>query len=235
MKARRPSSVSRQSLSLQLGPRCRCFILFCSAPHVNSLRQTGLSARTRATRRLDSGPSTPLRFSNPRVSLVNGHVRRLHLQPGFNFKTDKAHCAPCSALSQDRQGAPRLLLGLSLKTDKAHRASCSASLSRPTRRTAPPVRPLFLSLSDVHCTYRSATQPTSASPTWQRSEDAGAVADATAAKSKLTGLLLHHQPRPRAAPQRGPRRLTSSTTPSTGKHTSTSSPTTSVTPCAVLC
>ena len=171
MKARRPSSVSRQSLPLQLGPRCRCFILFCSAPHVNSLRQTGLSARTRATRRLDSGPSTPLRFSNPRVSLVNGHVRRLHLQPGFNFKTDKAHCAPCSALSQDRQGAPRLLLGLSFKTNKAHCASCSASLSLSATCTARTARQLSLPLLHQHgkeartqARWQTQPQPRASSP-----------------------------------------------------------------------
>ena len=176
-------------------------LLLC--PHVNSPRQTGLSVRTRATRRLDWGPSTSLRSSDPPVSLVNGHVRRLHQQPGFNYKTDSAHCASSSAFSS--------------KVDHVHCTFSSASNQPPlpSIKKGPPF--------------------TSTSPTWQRSEDAGAVPEAIAAKSKLTGLLLHLPPRPRAVPQRGPRQLTSSTTPSTGKRTSTSSQITSVIPCAVLC
>ena len=110
-------------------------LLLC--PHVNSPRQTGLSVRTRATRRLDWGPSTSLRSSDPPVSLVNGHVRRLHQQPGVNYKTDSAHCAF---------------------------RSVSLSTLRPTRRTAPPVRPLNPKTDKAHCAFCSAL-PSSTTPT----------------------------------------------------------------------
>ena len=262
MKARRPSSVSRQSLSRQPGPRCRCFILFCSvltsthrgrrgflfvhvrpadltgAFHVSPVLRPPSLARKRprtpassTTRsqlpdrqgapRLLFGLSTPRPTRRTalfvRLLLHQQHRRRvLHVSFG-NSKTDDAHCA--SRLSTN-------------KTDSAHCASSSAFSSK---------------VDHVHCTFSSASnQPplpsikkgpsfTSTSPTWQRSEDAGAVPEATAAKSKPTGLPHHLPPRPRAVPQRGPRQLTSSTTPSTGKRTSTSSPTTSVIRCAVLC
>ena len=129
-------------------------LLLC--PHVNSPRQTGLSVRTRATRRLDWGPSTSLRSSDPPVSLVNGHVRRLHQQPGVNSQTDKAHRASCSSSHlQDRQGALRFLFGSSFtnNTDDVYCTFRSATPelttrtarlvhqpTRPTARTARPVR-----------------------------------------------------------------------------------------------
>ena len=180
-------------------------LLLCSSRQLTEGRRDFLLVHVRPAD-LTRGPSTPAPVLKP-SSLARKRPRtpassstRLQLQDrqgalrparlslktdkatappaGLSLKTDKAHCAPARPLSQDRQGA-RASCSASFPDFKAHCASCSLSL-----------------FSDVHCTYRSATQPTSASPTWQRSEDAGAVADATAAKSKLTGLLLHHQPRP---------------------------------------
>ena len=131
-------------------------LLLC--PHVNSPRQTGLSVRTRATRRLDWGPSTSLRSSDPPVSLVNGHVRRLHQQPGVNSKTDSAHCAFRSVSISTPRPTRRTALSVRLflhqqhrrrvlhvsfgnsKTDDAHCASRFINQPRPTARTARPVR-----------------------------------------------------------------------------------------------
>ena len=166
-------------------------LLLC--PHVNSPRQTGLSVRTRATRRLDWGPSTPLRSSDPPVSLVNGHVRRLHQQPGVNFQTDKAHRASCSASH--------------LQTDKAHRASCSASHLQDRQGA---LRFLFGSsftnnTDDVYCTSRSATpelttrtarlvhQPTR--PTARTARPVRLLPDRQRALRVQFGILIKGRPR----------------------------------------
>ena len=99
---------------------------------------TGLSAHTRATRRLDSGPSTPLRSSDPRVSLVNGHVRRLHQRPGiYNRTTRPTTCTarPARHLNplQSNFNPPRLHRHMAKKRGRRRGAN-----RNPQPRTSPP-------------------------------------------------------------------------------------------------
>ena len=165
MKARRPSSVSRQSLSRQPGPRCRCFILFCSVltsthrgrrgflfVHVRPADLTGglprLSPVLRPPSLARKRPRTPA-SSTTRSHLQDRQraLRVLFRSLSFNSQTDKAHRASCSASHlQDRQGALRFLFGSSFtnNTDDVYCTSRSATpelTTRTARLVHQPTRP----------------------------------------------------------------------------------------------